>query len=293
MKTLPTIVVPVIFAILVSCALPDEYNPLLEPRSMPVLGLEVIMPAARIIEAEAVRAEAWLILSDGTKSPADGTVWESLTADVLSVDGDGLVSGRAPGHGTIRALHGGLSATGELEVERRVDYGRILIGEVFYDAAGSDEGKEFIELYNGNEYPCDLSGMVVVDGSASSSTFTLPAGTALPAGGRVVIASSREGFFALFGAHPDLAGFSFSLNNGGETVRLMKKDGSPVDTVYIAGGTADFPAPAGWCVTALPAAASGESLHRAAGDHMPGPAPTGRTARRRPVDNKKYRVNPR
>ena len=173
-----------------------------------------------------------------------------------------------------------------------MDYGRILIGEVFYDAAGSDEGKEFIELYNGNEYPCDLSGMLVVDGSASSSPFAIPGGSMVPAGGRVVIASSREGFYALFGAYPDHAGLSFALNNSGETVRLMKKDGSPVDTVFIAGGTADFPAPAGWCAAGAPAAASGESVHRAA-IRAPAPAPTGRTARRRPGDNKKYRVIPR
>ncbi len=264
MKTSLTIAITIISTLPFSCAYPEEYNPLLEPRARAVSGLEVIIPAARITEEDSVRAEAWLILSDGTKSHADGAAWESLTDDVLSVDGDGTVHGKAPGRGTIRAVRGGMSATGDLEVERRVDYGRIQIAEVFYDAAGSDEGKEFIELYNGNEYPCDLSGMLVVDGSATSCPFVLPGGSMVPAGGRVVIASSREGFYGLFGDYPDHAGCSFSLNNSGETIRLMKRDGAPVDTVFIAGGTADFPAPAGWCAAGFPSAVSGESVHRAA-----------------------------
>lgn len=250
--------------ILVSCAYPEEYNPLLEPRGRAAFGLEVIIPAGRIAEADSVRAEAWLILSDGTKAPADGVAWESLSAEVLSVDGAGIVYGKAPGRGTIRAVRGGMCATGELEVERSVDYGRIRISEVFYDAAGSDEGREFIELCNGNEYPCDLSGMLLLDGSASSSAFAIPDGTLVPAGGRAVIASSREGFYALFGGYPDCAGLPFTLNNGGEAVRLLKKDGSPVDAVYISGGTADFPAPVGWCASGLPAASSGDSIQRTA-----------------------------
>lgn len=264
MKNALILALPVFAALLVACRYPEEYNPLLGPRGKTVRGLEVIIPSARITEAGLVQAEAWLILSDGTKEPADTIAWESLTPEVVSVDGEGLVRGRAPGRGTIRALRGGMTATGELEVERRIDYGRILISEVFYDAAGSDEGKEFIELYNGNDYDCDLSGMEVADGSLSGSPFAIPGGSLVRAGGYLVIAASRDGFFSLFGAYPDLAGLSFTLNNGGETVRLMRGGGSVVDMVCIAGGSDDVPPAGWWCDAPLPAAAAGESVSRAA-----------------------------
>ena len=104
--------VPVMAALLASCGVPEEYNPVPAPHGYSVRGLEVLVPAAKIPEAGTVQAEAWLILADGTKEPATDAAWESLAPDVLSVEGNGLVHGRAPGQGTIRASQDGMQAFG-------------------------------------------------------------------------------------------------------------------------------------------------------------------------------------
>ena len=138
MKHTVALALSVSAALLSACRYPEEYNPLLEPRGEAECGLEVLLPAARITEADSVRAEALVILPDGTKRPADDVAWESLSAAVLSVDADGVVYARTPGRGTICARRGSMSATADLEVERRTDWSRVMIAEVFYDAAGSD-----------------------------------------------------------------------------------------------------------------------------------------------------------
>ncbi|TFH37768.1 MAG: lamin tail domain-containing protein, partial [Chrysiogenales bacterium] len=71
------------------------------------------------------------------------------------------------------------SATADLEVKRRIDYRGILISEVFYDAAGSDTGREYIEIHNGSDYPCDLTGLAIVDGAGASRPFAFPDGSVI------------------------------------------------------------------------------------------------------------------
>jgi len=52
------------------------------------------------------------------------------------------------------------------------------------------------------------------------------------------------------------------LNNSGESVFFVKKDGSLVDAVFIKGGSTEYPAPASWGSATQPSAQSGNSVYR-------------------------------
>ncbi len=250
------------FFFIISCDYPERFKPFLDMRGPQVCGIEVLLSADSIIEQETLQARAYVVLDSGRKEPADAVVWETMSEDILTVDREGTVTGRRPGMGTIRARADGFTATGAVEVRRRIDYSRIMVTEVFYDAEGSDDGKEFIEIYNDNEYPCDIGGMMLVDGSKTSSAYAFPPGSVIGPKSWAVIAQSVDGFTALFGRAPDYGNFFFSLNNSGETVLLMKTDGSALDAVYIKGGTEDFKTPESWGSLSLPAAAAGQSIYR-------------------------------
>ncbi|MBP7738082.1 MAG: lamin tail domain-containing protein [Spirochaetes bacterium] len=248
--------------LIVSCDYPGRYRPFLalgEPR---VVGIELFLSNSSILERETLQAKAYVILDDGRKKEAPSAVWQTMNEDILSIDQGGVITGLRPGIGTVCAAIDGIQAAGSVEVRRRIDYSRIMISEVFYDAAGADDGKEFIELYNDNDYACDIGGMMVVDGAAASKAFVFPPSSVMGPKSWAVIAQSSEGFAAAFGKSPDYGNFSFSLNNSGETVLLKLPDGAVMDTVFIKGGTEDFMTPESWGSAALPAAQAGQSVFR-------------------------------
>ncbi|MBN2158877.1 MAG: lamin tail domain-containing protein [Spirochaetes bacterium] len=255
-------VIKIFSLVLLSCGYPDEYTPLVELVSSNMRGMEIVLPASGLIEGSSTRATALVILSSGKKREVEGISWESLDPDILEVDQTGLVSGLAPGRGRVSASLRDMRAVEEVNVLRRIDYSRIRISEVFYDAEGADDGKEFIELYNGNEYDADISGMMVTDGSTSSRPYVFPVGSVIGAKGYSTVAQSMEGFYLFFGVYPDYDAFTCTLNNSGETVLLMKPCGEVIDVVYIKGGTEDFRPGESWCPGLLPAAASGSSVNR-------------------------------
>ena len=246
-----------------ACHDPEQFNPLLQPfwRNT-ARGLEIILFPESIQEQGTARAMALIIRADGTKMQAESASWDGPDTDIAAVDRMGIVTGIAPGRGRVVARIDGMTATAEVEVQRRIDYTRIRISEVFYDAEGSDEGGEFIELYNDNEYSCDIAGMTVTDGSSASRSFVLPGGSVINAKSCAVIAQSRDIFYGFFGAYPDYGFFTFSLNNSGETVFLSAPDGARVDAVFIEGGSEEFRPDATWGNAAEPSAPAGNSVSR-------------------------------
>ena len=70
--------------------------------------------------------------------------------------------------------------------------GRVVINEIFYDDAGTDD-REFVELYNAGGTAVDIGGWVLNaydQGATANPTTTIPAGTMLAPGGFYVIGNA-------------------------------------------------------------------------------------------------------
>jgi hypothetical protein len=107
----------------------------------------------------------------------------------------------------------------------------VVINEIFYNAAGDDDGLEWLELHNHSRAAVDVGGWKLLDGI----TGTLPAGTVLPAAGYLVLCSDRRAFEEAYGLEPD-GTFKKSLSNSGERIQLADRAGRRVDSVEYADG---------------------------------------------------------
>ena len=89
------------------------------------------------------------------------------------------------------------------------------INEIFPDPDTPQDAGEYIELFNPNDTLVSLSGWKVAD-ATGTNTYVFPDKTSIPALGYIVITD---------------VDFSFSLNNGKETVALLDPAGTSIDTV--------------------------------------------------------------
>ncbi|MBN9690134.1 MAG: lamin tail domain-containing protein [Verrucomicrobia bacterium] len=100
--------------------------------------------------------------------------------------------------------------------------------ELMYNPPGGD-AFEFIELVNVSGVPVDLSGF-----SLDGVNFRFPAPTPLlAAGSRIVLANADDpGAFGIRYPQTTVSGyFTGSLNNGGETISLLDRDGQLIESV--------------------------------------------------------------
>ncbi len=104
----------------------------------------------------------------------------------------------------------------------------VQLSQVGYDVPGLDRLGEFVDLANAGDQPADLGGFSLSSGAAS---FTFPAGTTVPAGGFVSVASDAAGFTSLYGGAPDVGGAALSLPNSAGEVRLLDPTGAEIDYV--------------------------------------------------------------
>jgi hypothetical protein len=252
------------FAGAISCGCPDRYTPENMPEKSNILGIEIIMPAGKLMVNTSVTVMAVILSGSGEKSRLyyPDVRWSSSDPNILDIDRDGIVTVKRPGTCGITAAFGEYSASEDLTAESGSDFSMIFISEVFYDAAGSDTGREFIEIYNGGDYECDISGLRLIDGAPGSTAFIFPPDCVMPSRGFMTVAQSAEGFSQLFGTAPDYSGFSFALNNSGETVLLVRPDGSVNDRVFIEGGCVEKPVDDSWGSATLPSAGEGQSVYR-------------------------------
>lgn len=95
-----------------------------------------------------------------------------------------------------------------------------VITEVQYD------GAQWVELYNPTGTAIDLTGWRLAN---RDGAWEFPAGATLGAGSTLTIARSASDFQARFGFAPDLAGVSLLLVAGGDTLGLLRPDGSAAD----------------------------------------------------------------
>ncbi len=81
-----------------------------------------------------------------------------------------------------------------------------------YMPAPASGDSEYVELYNTNPFPVDISGWQIDDIEGGSSPYTLPPGSTIPANDIFLVTRT------------------FGLNNTGDTVRLIAPDGALRDS---------------------------------------------------------------
>ena len=119
--------------------------------------------------------------------------------------------------------------------------GPVVINEINYNSAVDFDPDDWVELYNDNETPIDLSGWMLSD-SLDDHVFLLPRGTVLGAGEYLVLCRDSQAFSRLFPRVENHIGdFDFGLSGGGELVRLFDHEGRLVDAVTY-DDTAPWPA---------------------------------------------------
>jgi hypothetical protein len=257
----------IIFLIIISCGYPSQYkndSGGSDEEKNSCMGIEIYLPGKKLLVNDQMQAQLLAINSAGEKTRIDNVLvnWQSNQPKVASIDAAGMVTALSGGDVVVTAGLWNFSSAQELHVDFLIDYTRIVLSEIFYDSVGSDTGKEFIEIKNINDYECDISGFQIIDGAKSSSPFIFPDDSIIAARALIILAQSKDGFTGLFGFNPDYSGFSFTLNNDGETVFLLFPDGSVRDFVYIEGGSKDFPVTPEWGSSFLPQAVEGNSIQR-------------------------------
>jgi hypothetical protein len=129
-----------------------------------------------------------------------------------------------------------------------------LISEVLYDAAGTDDGKSFVEIYG--TPGTDLAGLVVegINGSGGSVTHTIALSGLIPADGFFVLADGLADGTSLV-TEADLIG-AFDFQNGPDSV-VLRSGESVLDAVgYGAFAAGDVFAGEGSPAPGAPAGAS-------------------------------------
>jgi leucyl aminopeptidase len=102
------------------------------------------------------------------------------------------------------------------------------IYQVAYDVPGLDRLHEFIDLTNTGAQAINVGGWTL---SNANSTWTIPAGTTIAAGGFLTVATDAAGFGSLYGGAPDVSGVSFLLPNSNGQLRLRDPAGTEIDFV--------------------------------------------------------------
>lgn len=112
----------------------------------------------------------------------------------------------------------------------------IVINEIMYDLAGTDDKHEWIELYNNSSQRIDLTNWKLNDGDdVTKHTLNVPPKNGgqgsmfIPADGYAILADDASTFLA---DHPGFSGpvidTVMSLNNTGATLKLFDKDNNEI-----------------------------------------------------------------
>lgn len=120
---------------------------------------------------------------------------------------------------------------------------------------------DWIELHNAGDTTVDLSGYWITDDLDNPDQHELPAGTAIPAGGYLIL-------WADSGASGGDDSLGFALSADGEELGLYRPDGSALQKLEYASQASDRSASrkgdcsTNWCITAepTPEGANGEPL---------------------------------
>ncbi len=133
---------------------------------------------------------------------------------------------------------GDITLTAQFEQTDDVDV--IVINEINYNAPQDFDTGDWIELYNPQDHPVDISNWRLADDD-SSADFTFPANTTIDGRTYLVIARDAEKFSKLYPSQFVISNLSFGLNNGGDHIRLLDQSGQLIDSL-----TYDNSAPWPW-----------------------------------------------
>lgn len=104
----------------------------------------------------------------------------------------------------------------------------VVINEIMYYPTDSNINEQWVELYNPQSTPVDISGWQIDKGVQ----ITFPEGTTIAPNGYLVVAADKDTFTH---AYPNVAnyvaGWSGKLSHKGETLRLIDKSLATVDVV--------------------------------------------------------------
>ncbi len=111
----------------------------------------------------------------------------------------------------------------------------IFINEIMYDPKDSDDGREWVEVYNAGDSDIDLSDWKFFEGGTNHGLNLIQGNSVIPSAGFIVIASDPEKFKIDW---PDFSGgifkSSFSLSNAGETIVLKNHNLDSIDELNYA-----------------------------------------------------------
>ena len=155
--------------------------------------------------------------------PAHGTLTLNVDGSLFFVPTTGYIGLDSF---TYRASDGALqSAITTVNLQIGIDPKVVIINEIMYHPASNNDLEEYIELYNSGTGPMDLTGWQFTKGV----DFIFPSVT-IPAGGYLVVAANVAAFNAAYGSVPLIVGgWTGSLANSGETIRLQFPDSTAQD----------------------------------------------------------------
>jgi hypothetical protein len=106
--------------------------------------------------------------------------------------------------------------------------GRVVINEIMYNPAAPDAS--YVEIHNASSTTYfDLSGWRL-----NGADFNFPGGSVLAPGGFVLAVKDYDKFLAAYGPNRPVAGeFDGSLDNGGETLQLIKPGATPEQDLVV------------------------------------------------------------
>lgn len=107
----------------------------------------------------------------------------------------------------------------------------VVINEISYNQPDEVTTGDWVELYNPDTAPINVSGWTFKDAD-DDHVFTLPTGTFIAPQGYLVLCEDTAGFRQLFpDVHPIMGNTGFGLSGSGELIRLFNNTGDIVDSL--------------------------------------------------------------
>jgi hypothetical protein len=147
--------------------------------------------------------------------------WESNNSAILPNNTDHNIHFNLSLNDTIRAIY-----------TPRVFSDSLVINEINYNSASGFDPGDWVEIYNPQNYPLNITDWVFKDEDDLHS-YKFAQGTILPAKGYIVIAYDMTAFHNLFPTVTNYVGpMGFGFAGGGELLRLYNNTGTLIDTVH-------------------------------------------------------------